>query len=796
MNKIYIYAVFSLFFSTVVSSTLISGKVLDEKGMPIIYANVYLENTFDGVSTNQSGEFSFFTNEVELQKLIVSYIGYETYNEEIFIDINKSSSFNLIEITLKEAITKASEVVITAGSFGASDDEKVIVLDPVDIVSVASSRGEISGALEALPGTQPQADKEGIYVRGGDASEAKQIVDGMLIQNPYFSDVPDIPQRGRFEPFDFQGTAFSQGGYSAQHGQALSSIVDLKTWTRFGDFNANTFGILPIGISYGRAYGNDSTICGVNIDYGDHSYFQDFNNNGFLSDFINNRINLSKPPIGRGISTNYSKKFDSGVYKYIGKYTDYELATSSAAVGTDFDLDNRNLFILTTYKGKINKNLNIDWGLSYSENNSIAGIDINVDEFLQPFLGLSNIKYNFNSNDDLLQLRTVLTQKSSIAKIKLGFHLFNQNSDFYNVLFKDTIIVIDNPDYDPYNPGNINPTIESPEILLPDENYSGKVVFNEFLSAAFTELDFKFSKKFAINTGIRFENSKLLGDSYSISPRFSMAYKLGQNSQCSYAYGKFYQTPELGFDLWYRQNNINFKNLNIENLKFERAIHHIFNYEWKYDEMFLRLETYHKKYKDLITLHTETDCNENEDLCRNTLLNNGNGYSQGFEVFWRYDYKNTDGIGQDVFLTYSYLDSKRSFKEYLHKITPSFASKHKVTFSFNNTFYLKDGKSRFSSSVALTYTSGFPYYDYLNNIESESKPYFSLDIGGSYLPNIENGFLVLFFNISNPAGYRNSFGYEYFEEDGSYLYPPKEKLPSSLRTIFIGCFMFFSIDKK
>ena len=63
--------------------------------------------------------------------------------------------------------------------------------------------------------------------------------------------------------------------------------------------------------------------------------------------------------------------------------------------------------------------------------------------------------------------------------------MFNQNSDFYNVLFKDTIIVIDNHDYDPYNPGNINPTIESPEILLPDENYSGKVVFNEF----FTGLD-------------------------------------------------------------------------------------------------------------------------------------------------------------------------------------------------------------------------------------------------------------------------------------------------------------------
>jgi len=235
-------------------SDLIVGTVKDEEGNPIIYANVYLKDTFDGTSSDDKGSFAFETYETGIQTLIVSFIGYESFIQEI--NINKNIT---LDIVLKELITRADEVVITAGSFGASDDEKVIVLDPIDIVTVASSRGEISGALEALPGTQPQADKEGIYVRGGDASEAKQIVDGMLIQNPYFSDVPDIPQRGRFEPFDFQGTAFSQGGYSAQYGQALSAIVDLKTWTRFGDFNANTFGITPLSLGYGRGYGNDST---------------------------------------------------------------------------------------------------------------------------------------------------------------------------------------------------------------------------------------------------------------------------------------------------------------------------------------------------------------------------------------------------------------------------------------------------------------------------------------------------------------------------------------------------------
>jgi len=45
----------------------------------------------------------------------------------------------------------------------------------------------------------------------------------MVVQNPFYSSVPDIPSRGRFLAFLFKGTVFSSGGYSAQYGQALSS---------------------------------------------------------------------------------------------------------------------------------------------------------------------------------------------------------------------------------------------------------------------------------------------------------------------------------------------------------------------------------------------------------------------------------------------------------------------------------------------------------------------------------------------------------------------------------------------
>ena len=743
INKFFILLYVSLAFPA-----LIVGTIKDEDGNPITYANVYLKDTFDGTSSDDKGSFAFDTFEIGLQTLIVSFIGYETY--EVQHDVTTKLSLNIV---LKELITKADEVVITAGSFGASDEEKVIVLDPIDIVTVASSRGEISGALEALPGTQPQADKEGIYVRGGDASEAKQIVDGMLIQNPYFSDVPDIPQRGRFEPFDFQGTAFSQGGYSAQYGQALSAIVDLKTWSRFGDFNANTFGITPLSLGYGRAYGNDSTVCGINIDYSNLKYFQSFNSN---ADFIKSRISFSKPPEGLEIKTNYAKKFKKGIFKYLGRLTDYRLGTNEGDIGTGFNLDNNNLFILSTYKGKINKDWNLQLGLSYSDNKNDA--KIHTPDLL-----------NVDSYDDLLQFRTVLSKKIlSKSKFKFGFHMFEQSSEFINYTYE-----FDNGD-------------DIEDIVFNQSN----ILISEFLSTAFTELDLRLSKTFAINVGFRYENSDLLGRS-SVSPRFSSAIKVTKHSQISYAYGEFFQTPDMGFDQWYRQSNIHI-DFNNSGLDFEKSIHNILNYEWSKKKKTIRLEVFDKKYENLVMLGG-IDCGK--DICKNSLTNEGDGYSRGLEVFWRNNLAK-DGLGQDFWVAYSYLDSKRKFKEYSSEIIPNFASMYKLTFVYKNTFNLINDKGRFSSNMAITATSGFPYYDRFNNQQYESKPYLSFDIGGSYLPDIEDGFLVVFFNISNPFGYRNSFGYNYVDFDSTQLSEPEEKLPGSLRSIFIGCFMFFSVDKK
>ncbi|HZI68418.1 MAG TPA: hypothetical protein VFD44_01855, partial [Hanamia sp.] len=72
-------------------------------------------------------------------------------------------------------------MVISAGTFEASDAKRGTVLKPVDIVTTASALGDITSAIKTLPGTQQVGESEGLFVRGGTADETKIFIDGTLV---------------------------------------------------------------------------------------------------------------------------------------------------------------------------------------------------------------------------------------------------------------------------------------------------------------------------------------------------------------------------------------------------------------------------------------------------------------------------------------------------------------------------------------------------------------------------------------------------------------------------------------
>jgi len=201
----------------------ISGKVLDNSKEPLLGVNVYIEGTYDGATSGIDGSFSFTANVEDNPILIVSYIGFHKQA----IPLKSNNQF--LTILLKEEISQLNAVVITAGTFNASDEGKKEILKPLDIVTTAGATADIPGALNTLPGTQRVGETGRLFVRGGEGRETKTFIDGMLVHNEYSPSAPNTPGRSRFSPFMFKGTSFSTGGYSAEYGQALSSALTLDS---------------------------------------------------------------------------------------------------------------------------------------------------------------------------------------------------------------------------------------------------------------------------------------------------------------------------------------------------------------------------------------------------------------------------------------------------------------------------------------------------------------------------------------------------------------------------------------
>ena len=197
--------------SFVFAQTTITGKITDKKN-PLPLVSIVLKDTYDGATSDSSGRYSFKTTEKGEFLLIATSVGYRPFEQKITLDGKGTLT---IDIVLKEEVTELSAVVISAGTFEASDRKRAAaVLDPIDIVTTASANGDITGALKTVPVAQQVGETEGLFVRGGTAGETKIFIDGTLVNNFFQGGAPNIAGYGRFSPFLFKGTVFSTGGYA------------------------------------------------------------------------------------------------------------------------------------------------------------------------------------------------------------------------------------------------------------------------------------------------------------------------------------------------------------------------------------------------------------------------------------------------------------------------------------------------------------------------------------------------------------------------------------------------------
>jgi hypothetical protein len=57
----------------------LNGKVTDTHNDPLPGANVFIQNSYDGATTDSLGNFSFKTSQKGIQNLSASFIGYKPF---------------------------------------------------------------------------------------------------------------------------------------------------------------------------------------------------------------------------------------------------------------------------------------------------------------------------------------------------------------------------------------------------------------------------------------------------------------------------------------------------------------------------------------------------------------------------------------------------------------------------------------------------------------------------------------------------------------------------------------------
>src|SRR5688572_1147811 len=172
-----------LISQALLAQTKISGVVRGNKNTPVPGATLTIKDSYDGGTADSLGKFSFITTEKGEHILIVSGIGYKEHEQKIIL----SGTDQEISVSLKEEINEMKAVVITAGSFEASDKKRATILTSLDIVTTASAMADITGAIRTLPGSQQVGEEAGLFVRGGTSSETKTFIDGTLVNNFFYS---------------------------------------------------------------------------------------------------------------------------------------------------------------------------------------------------------------------------------------------------------------------------------------------------------------------------------------------------------------------------------------------------------------------------------------------------------------------------------------------------------------------------------------------------------------------------------------------------------------------------------
>ncbi len=526
----------------------IEGYVKNVHGFPEANAFIYIEGTFDETVSDSTGFFRLST-EAEMGASIMLIAHKNDYLDAFEPLVISTAKVNL-EVVFAQKIYDLDLVTVTAQKTMEKEFMQVQSIQTLEAI-LSSSDGNLLASMNTLPGAQQVGETGELSVRGGAGHETSFFVDGMLLRQYLSSSTPGTGGRMRFSADLFQSFQLNTGGYSAEYGQALSSILLMETKDLPTQFNEGFF-ISPFFLSTQTKTSLSKTATlESDISYTNFSLIsrllktEDPDKSLFGGpETIEGNAFFKKKLKGGGTF----KTFVYGTKSKIG-FADRDINRENGQIR--YTLNNDNIYTTSSFKKQINGwNFLSAFSLGYDKE------DIGIDSVAR--------------GEDILygQFFTSDKEWSGHAKVKASKQFGNSlllnigSESFYS-----------------------DKTIQYRDLTAH---------LQELIWATYAESSLRLSRRAKLSLGSRFEYSTLLKRS-SFSPRVNLAVDLGGNYTFNVAGGEFYQTPQ------YR-----YLTVDPSALKFQKARHAILGLEKHFSrDRYLKFDVFHKKYSQLIQIQDD-----------------------------------------------------------------------------------------------------------------------------------------------------------------------------------------------
>ena len=722
MKTLVLFLTFVTIFNISYSQNgVLKGYVKDAtNNEEIPFANVFVEQLNSGLATDFDGFFEFKDMKPGLYTIKCSFVGYESKTfAEINVNPNKPT---ILEIKLIESSTSLDVVEITASPFQKSEESPVSKrsISATEIYRNPGGNRDISKVIQSLPGVASTVSfRNDIIIRGGAPNENRFYLDGIEIPNinHFATQGSSGGPVGMINVNFVREVDLYSGAFPANRGNALSSVLEFKQIDGNPDRIASslTVGSSDFGITLDGPV-NDKTTFVLSAR---RSYLQ----------LLFSAIGLPFLPTYNDFQFKTKTKLnDKNQITLIGlgAIDDFVLNTGINDNETDSEVIERNNYILGYIPVTTQWNYAVGANWTHFKDNSFQNIILSRNH-----LNNRSVKFkdNIETSENLLQdyiseeietkFRFENTLRSNGWKLNFGTGLeavTYKNRTFQKIIFQ-----------------NLPDTLDFNSEL----NFIKTSVFGQISKKAF---DNKIIASFGVRTDQNSYSKQMSNPLKQLSPRFSLAYALGEKSSLNFNIGQYFQLPAYTV-MGYRNNNNELVNKNKE-ITYINNKHLVFGIETNPGNFSkITLEGFYKKYNNYPFLLDDSISLANLGgdfgvIGNEAVSSTSEGRSYGVEFLAQ------KKLNKSFYGIMAYTWVRSEFKDKNNKFIPSaWDNRHIISLTGGFKF-----KKDWEIGMKFRFSGGSPY-----------TPYDTLNSSYSYVWDV-NSFGVFDYNQLNGVRLKSNHG--------------------------------------